>query len=531
MPLVRDNCLSKVAIFLWAGPKGYLREGNHLNRYRSELLEISKVLLSQKSSDGVVEHLLRRTLELTGAESGFLVVREEGSYRRRLAVGWEPSERSRAEHRFSRSLVHEAIEARRTVYVPNLAEDPRYRDTQSAEILGRCSLLVAPLAHDGEVRGVLYLECRKRLDAFDAERRDFVEELTEIAALTLLQALEREELRRRNRELEEDLFARYDFRGIVTRDPAMLALLRQVVQVADSDATVLIQGETGTGKELVARALHLNSSRRERPFVVVHCAALPSTLLESELFGHVAGAFTDARKERRGRLAAAHGGTLLLDEVGEIPPPVQAKLLRFLQFGEVQRLGADRTEKVDVRVVAATHRDLPARIEEGKFRQDLYYRLRVIDLRLPPLRERPGDLAALMKYFLKRYWARPGELPRWSPEVERILRDYRFPGNVRELATLVERACLLANGPELGKDLLPPEVVQSAHPPETMAMELTREGLKAAKKVAVARVERRFLRTLLRRCDGNVSQASRESGLHRSYLQRLLAGHRQEGSL
>ena len=504
--------------------------GPELNRYHRELLEISKILLGQETSEGVAEHLLHRVLEQTGAESGFLVVREEGSYRRRLTVGWEPQERSKTEHRFSRSLVHEAIEARRTVYVPNLAEDPRYRDTQSAEILGRCSLLVTPLTHRQEVRGVLYLECRERLDAFDEERRDFVEELAQIAALTLLQALEREELRRRNRELEENLFARHDFRGIVTRDPAMLAVLRQVVQVADSDATVLIQGETGTGKELIARALHLNSSRRERPFVVVHCAALPSTLLESELFGHVAGAFTDARKERRGRLAAAHGGTLLLDEVGEIPPPVQAKLLRFLQFGEVQRLGADRIEKVDVRVVAATHRDLPARIEEGEFRQDLYYRLRVLDLRLPPLREREGDLAVLLKHFLKRYWSRPGERPRWAPEVEQLLREYGFPGNVRELATLVERACLLATGPELGKDLLPPEVVHSVRPRETMEMELTREGLKAAKKTAIGRVERRFLRRLLRRCDGNISQAARESGLHRSYLQRLLASHREGGS-
>jgi transcriptional regulator with GAF, ATPase, and Fis domain len=315
----------------------------------------------------------------------------------------------------------------------------------------------------------------------------------------------------------------------VTRDPRMAELLRVVAQVAGADAPVLVLGETGTGKELIARALHVNSARRGRPFVTVHCSALPGTLLESELFGHVAGAITDARRDRPGRLASAHGGTLFLDEIGEIPVEAQAKLLRFLQFGEVQRLGSDRVEKVDVRIVAATHRDLRQMVHDGRFREDLYFRLRVLDLALPPLRERRGDVLLLADHFLRRHWRRPGEKPRWTARAERALLAYAFPGNVRELAHAVERACLLAQGPELDLGLLPPELAGAAGDgpaSEPVFHELTGDSLNEAREAAVAEVERRFVEDLMRRCDGNVSRAARESGLHRSYLQKLLARHR-----
>jgi len=348
----------------------------------------------------------------------------------------------------------------------------------------------------------------------------------------LLRALERDALERRNRSLERDLFSQHRFEGIVTRHPKMFAVLQLVAQVADSDATVLVFGETGTGKELIARALHVNSARRSRPFVTLHCSALPATLLEAELFGHLAGAFTDARRERPGRIAAAHGGTLFLDEVGEIPLETQAKLLRFLQFGEIQRIGSDRVEKVDVRIVAATHRDLRRLCREGKFREDLYFRLHVLDLTLPPLRERKSDVPVLADSFLRTHWRRPQETPRWTPAAERALLAWDYPGNVRELAHLVERACLLARGPELGLELFPPEVA-GALSPEDPGMpafpELTGDGLQSAKDAAVAEVERRFLHELMARCEGNVSRAAREAGMRRSFLQKLLARHRPGG--
>lgn len=494
-----------------------------------ELFQISKLLLAEEDAERTPEVLLRRLVESCGAETGFLVVREDGSFRQKFDVGYDRGQLSAIERRFSRTLVREAIETGELLYLPNLIEDPRFASGESALVIGRCCALVAPLRHGGEVYGVVYLENRRQVDSFSPECRRLLAEFAEVAGLVLLRASEREALRRRNQSLERELFAQHDFAGIVTRDPRLVAVLRVVAQVAGADAPVLVFGETGTGKELIARALHVNSPRRARPFVTVHCAALPGTLLESELFGHVAGAFTDAKKDRPGRLAAAHGGTLFLDEVGEIPLEAQAKLLRFLQFGEIQRLGSDRVEKVDVRVVAATHRDLKQLSRDGKFREDLYFRLKVLDLTLPPLRERRGDVPLLADHFLRRHWRRPGETPRWTARAESAFAAYGFPGNVRELAHAVERACLLAQGPELDADLLPPELGALAGPPlagPERFESLTGETLNAAREAGVAEVERRFVDELMRRCDGNVSRAAREANLHRSYLQKLLARHR-----
>jgi transcriptional regulator with GAF, ATPase, and Fis domain len=494
-----------------------------------DLYEVSKLLLAEDDAERTPEVLLRRIVERCGAETGFVVVREDGSYRQKFEVGEERGRRSDLERRFSRTLVREAIATGELLYLPNLIADPRFAAGESGLMIGRCCVLVAPLRHGGEVYGVVYLENPERVDSFTPESRAFLVELAEIAGLFLKRASDREELRRRNRSLERELFAQHDFAGIVTRDPRMIELLRVVAQVAGADAPILILGETGTGKELIARALHVNSPRRGRPFVTVHCSALPGTLLESELFGHVAGAFTDAKRDRPGRLASAHGGTLFLDEVGEIPVEAQAKLLRFLQFGEIQRLGSDRVEKVDVRIVAATHRDLRQMVKEGRFREDLYFRLKVLDLKLSPLRERRGDILLLADCFLRRHWRRAGERPRWTPRAERALQAHEYPGNVRELAHAVERACLLARGPELDLDLLPPEMAGAASEPaaEPFFSELTGGALNEAREASVAAVEQRFLVELMRRCDGNVSRAAREAGLHRTYLQKLLARHRQ----
>jgi Nif-specific regulatory protein/two-component system response regulator HydG len=496
-----------------------------------ELFQISRLLLAEDDDERAPEVLLRRAVELCGAETGFVVVREEGSFQQKFDVGYDRDRRSPEERRYSRTLVREAIETGQPIYLPNLIEDDRFRSGESALVIGRCSALVAPLRHGGEVYGVLYLENRERTDSFPPESRAFLAGLAEVAGLFLKRASDREELRRRNRGLERDLFARHDFAGIVTRDPRMVELLRVVAQVAGADAPVLVLGETGTGKELIARALHVNGPRRGKPFVTVHCSALPGTLLESELFGHVAGAFTDARRDRAGRLAAAHGGTLFLDEIGEIPLEAQAKLLRFLQFGEIQRLGSDRVEKVDARIVAATHRDLRQAVRDGRFREDLYFRLKVLDLTLPPLRERRGDVPLLVDHFLRRHWRRTGERPRWTARAERALLAHDWPGNVRELGHAVERACLLARGPELDADLLPPELAGTAAgaAAEPVFVELTGEALNEAREAAVDGVERRFLQELMSRCEGNVSRAAREAGLHRSYLQKLLARHRGAG--
>jgi transcriptional regulator with GAF, ATPase, and Fis domain len=502
----------------WLGP---------VELYQS-LFHAARLLLSEDDGERTPEILFRHMLEATGAGRGFIVVRDGETFEHRFDVRFDRDTVPRHVRSFSRSVVRQAIEARQMVVSPSLPDDPRFAEMESVKDIGASAVIVAPLLHQGEVYAVVYLEYATSVSAIPEEARRFIAELADIAGAFLHRAVEREALRRRTQALERDLFARHDFAGIVTRHPRMVELLRSVAQVADSDATVLVGGETGTGKELIARALHVNSPRRAKPFVTLHTSALPGTILESELFGHVRGAFTGADKDRAGRIAGAEGGTLFLDEVAEIAPEIQAKLLRFLQFGEIQRLGSDRTHKVDVRIVAATHQDLPACVRAGRFRQDLYFRLKVIELCIPPLRERPSDVPLLVEHFVRRHWRRAGQEPRWSARAERALAGYAYPGNVRELAHAVERACILATGPEMDVDLLPTEIAGGATAPVESEgfRDFTNDELEAAKAAALARVEADFLTGLMACSDGNVSEAARRSGIHRSQLQKLRARHR-----
>jgi formate hydrogenlyase transcriptional activator len=269
--------------------------------------------------------------------------------------------------------------------------------------------------------------------------------------------------------LREEIEAFHHFDEIIGESPALQAVLRKIGLVAGTDSSVLILGETGTGKELVARAVHSNSRRRSRPLIKVNCAALPTGLVESELFGHEKGAFTGAHERRIGRFELADGGTIFLDEIGELSPEVQVKLLRVLQERQLERIGGTRTLDVDVRVIAATNRDLARAVTEGTFRQDLYYRLNVFPVVVPPLRERPEDIPLLVHYFVERYAAKIGRrIARVAPEAMRRLVRYAWPGNVRELENVVERAVILATGPELdvAAELLPGS---AAAPPTAIA--------------------------------------------------------------
>ena len=269
----------------------------------------------------------------------------------------------------------------------------------------------------------------------------------------VLMEQEQARLKEQNRYLREEIKAVHNFEEIVGRSRAFLDVLEQVERVAPTDASVLITGETGTGKELVARAIHSASRRRDKPLIKLSCAALPTGLVESELFGHEKGAFTGALQRRIGRFELAHGGTIFLDEIGEVPADVQVKLLRVLQEREFEGVGGNAPIRVDVRVIAATNRDLPRAIAEGRFREDLYYRLNVFPLHLPPLRERPDDVPLLVQFFLQRFTARIGKsVTGVRPELMELLRGYRWPGNVRELENLLERAVILANGPVLTLD-------------------------------------------------------------------------------
>src|SRR4051794_32889856 len=322
--------------------------------------------------------------------------------------------------------------------------------------------------------------------------------------LVLRKAEERERLRRENLLLRKEMARRVP--QLVAEGPAMKEVLRIVQKVAPATTTVLIEGESGTGKELIARALHDLSPRAERPFVAVNCGAIPETLIESELFGHAKGAFTDARAAKRGLFEEADGGTLLLDEVGELPLPVQPSLLRVLQDSEVRRVGDNRSTRVDVRVLAATNRDLAAQVQQGRFREDLYYRLNVVGVRLPPLRERQDEIPTLAERLLARHAGRIGVGPRkLSPRALESLRRYRWPGNVRELENALERAMVLSEDEEIGPESLP-EAVQRAVEPEPLPQRLDPDDLSV--KRAQRLLEADLIRRALERTAGNRTRAA-----------------------
>ncbi|HTN53483.1 MAG TPA: sigma-54 dependent transcriptional regulator [Anaeromyxobacter sp.] len=324
--------------------------------------------------------------------------------------------------------------------------------------------------------------------------------------LVLRKAEERERLARENRRLRRELADAYPPGALVGASPALEAVLRQVRKVAPQKTTVLLEGESGTGKELVARAIHELSPRAPFPFVAVNCGAIPAELIESELFGHVRGAFTDARRDKKGLAAEADGGTLFLDEIGELPLGLQVKLLRFLQEEEVRPVGDVHARQVDVRVVAATARDLSRAVAAGEFREDLYWRLNVVHVRLPPLRERREDVLALAEHFLARYAALRPELPSLSlsPEAREALLAHRWPGNVRELEHALERAVVLAEGPVIREDDLPEPVRAAPGPPPAVSPP---EGTLSVKR-AIRAVEEQLIRAALERTGGNRTRAA-----------------------
>jgi two-component system response regulator HydG len=340
--------------------------------------------------------------------------------------------------------------------------------------------------------------------------------------LVVRRALEQRRLAEENRRFRQELRERYRFENVVGLSPRMVEVYRLAARAAATDATVLIQGESGTGKELIARAIHYGSSRAEGPFVAVDCTALPEALFESEVFGHERGAFTGAVATRRGLLEVAQGGTVLLDEVGDLSPAVQAKLLRALQEREVRRVGAEDPIAVDLRIISATNRDLARRVAAGEFREDLYYRLSVVTITVPPLRERREDIPVLAQHFVRIYAAKNNrQLEGVADEALRRLEAYSWPGNVRELENVIERAVVLARGGRIELADLPPEIAGATPLPEGVLT--IRIG------TPLAEVTARLLEETLRVTRGNKTLTARLLGIDVRTVSRKL--ERQEDQL
>ncbi|MGE5172564.1 MAG: sigma-54-dependent transcriptional regulator [Betaproteobacteria bacterium] len=342
-------------------------------------------------------------------------------------------------------------------------------------------------------------------------------------SLQVKNAVERRRLSREVENLRQEVEERYQFGNILGRNPQMQEIFHLIRTVAETDATVLIHGESGTGKELIARAIHYNSRRKDRPFVVVSCSALPETLLESELFGHEKGAFTGAIRQRIGRFEMADGGTVFLDEIGELSMPVQLKLLRVLQEREFERVGGNRTVKVDVRVIAATHKDLQRAMSERLFREDLFYRLNVVPIKLPPVRERLDDVPLLAAHFLKKYSEKnQKQITSITPEALSTLVRYSYPGNVRELENIIERAVIMEKGDTLsGIDLK--RTGSAGKFDATLRMGSDIQPFRKTKTEVVERFEKEYFSQLLRLYSGNMSRAARHAGINIKNLHEKMA--------
>ncbi len=378
----------------------------------------------------------------------------------------------------------------------------RYRETR-----GR-ALVIMMSAYGGEDQAIAAMKA----GAYDYIPKPF---RPDEVILTLKKAEEREQLRSQLASLQAEL-SRWTDRQVVAESPAMRKVMELASRVAPHSTTVLITGESGTGKEVVARAIHRMSPRKGRRFVAVNCGAIPDNLLESELFGHARGAFTGATSDKPGLFEEADGGTLLLDEIGELPAPLQVKLLRVLQEGEIRRVGEAKTRRVDVRVLAATARDLEADVGEGRFREDLYYRINVVRIHLPPLRQRPEDIEALARLFLERAGERSGRTLTLTPPAMAALKAYPWPGNVRELQNAVERAAVLSAVGRISPAELWPTIEESADQAAR-----SRRGAAfgpATLREALDQAAREAIQRALDACGGNRAEAARLLGISQRSL-------------
>lgn len=457
---------------LMASPEDTRKEASSVFE---RLKDLNAELLQEEDIKRVLKKLMDSAVELTGAENGFLVVRSEALGAPETADTLLPgfvvaaSKNVRKQdigrgNSMSLTAVRQAIETGHVILTDNAQKDDRFREANSVLLSGLRSILAVPLKGSGGILGVFYLDHRTEVGVFEEDILPTLEIFAGIAALALQKGKMIEELRSSNVDLSQQVEARTsqvalmerelresrrrlknEYREIVGRSPQMMEVLSLVDHVTESKVPVWIYGESGTGKEAIARALHFNSSRAKFPFISENCSALPEGLLESELFGHKKGAFTQAVQDKKGLLEYAHQGTVFLDEIADMSLNLQAKILRFLQEGEIRPVGSHQVLKVDVRVVSASNRNLPELARQGKFREDLFYRLNGVTVTLPPLRERIDDLPLLVEYFLKKIGEREKRAPvRLNDKALRILLNYSWPGNVRELQHTLETAVLYA---------------------------------------------------------------------------------------
>jgi Nif-specific regulatory protein len=479
-------------------------------RRLSDLLELTKILASGPNLKVALTRAAERIASRYGATSCLVFALDEASgelvVEAATGLAWQAARNVR--FRMGEGITGRVAQSARPVVVPRVSREPLFLNRSGVYKgpgRGELSYICVPLAAEGRAAGALgvALPYQRERDLEHAARFFGVAGAMMAQAVRAQRLVEAERARlvEENAELRHELQRRYDLHNLIGSSKPMQQVYEQVAQVAGTTTTVLVRGESGTGKELAAHAIHYNSPRAERPFVKVSCAALPESLVESELFGHEKGAFSDARARKPGRFELAHGGTLFLDEIGELSPGTQAKLLRVLQEREFERLGGVEPVKVDVRLIAATNKDLELALQAGAFREDLFYRLNVFTLFLPPLRERKTDLPLLADHFVEKFAAAHGrDVRRIATTAIDMLMAYHWPGNVRELENCIERAVLVCEG----------GVIHAHHlPPTLQTAEVSGTVPQLSLSAAVAAYEKDLIQDALKSARGNRARAAR----------------------
>lgn len=484
------------------------KQANHVQA----LLEINRKAATLREPEELEQALLDAAFQLTPAESAAVLLYEQLDAPPSQVLGQQRSALLSSKIQFSQTIVRRVLNEQVAVLARNTGTEEALKDAASLAG-GNQSILCVPLLAHTRSLGVLYLSIQSAAQTFDETHLETMTGVAAVVGLSLANAFDFQRMRAQaallRTALEQD-------RPMIGESPAMKKIYDSITKVAPSETTVLLLGESGTGKEVAARALHGNSRRAEKPFVAVNCATLGDNLLESELFGHEKGAFTGAVGLKKGLLETADGGTVFLDEVAELPLTVQAKMLRVLQEREFSRLGSTRPIKINVRVIAATNKDLRAAVSAGSFREDLWHRLNVVMLRMPPLRERREDIPLLANFFLARSSQRcERRVLGISTEAREVLQQYDWPGNVRELENAIERAVVLGSDSEIQVNDLPETVWESAPATPCPSGALTyHAALRDAKQKIVTQA--------LELAHGNYTEAARRLGVHVTYLHRLM---------
>jgi Nif-specific regulatory protein len=504
------------AIYLQPARPGALDASERTVRDLNVLLNFSKTLNSVHGMAALQQKVLEAILEISTADRAAILLMEDGAEEFTSIVGCDrklgsnqpiPNQRIQV----SQTILKRVIQEHLAVLCNDVADNEMFREAESLLEQRVRAVLVVPLEVQEKLLGVLYLDARSQKARFDSALLQLVTALGNVAALAIENASHVEQLGDENRRLHRELNIQH---SMVGESENMSEVYKFVSRVAPRESTVLIQGESGTGKELVARAIHANSARGDRPFVAINCAAIVDTLLESELFGHEKGAFTGAVAQKKGKLETAEGGTVFLDEVGELAAPLQAKLLRVLQEREFERVGGTRPVKLDIRLITATNVDLNEASRNGKFRQDLYYRLNVVSIVVPPLRERKDDIPLLAAYFAARYSEKVNRrVVGISPKARVCLVGYQWPGNVRELENAIERAVVLGSTELILPEDLPDSVLEETGGSGEPVTAL-HEGIREAKK--------KLIEQAIEQADGNYTEAAGILGVHPNHLFRLI---------